>query len=298
MAFPQTGTKLANLINPQVLSDYIDQKLIDYIRFAPLADIDTTLVNAPGSILTLPKYAYIGDAAVVAEAGDIPIKQLSATSTPVPVYKIGNGVQITDEAVLSGYGDPVGEAVSQILKSIASAFESKFIANLEGNTNYYAAAGSQINTTDVAKSLALFGEDIDGAKVLLVDPATYNTFISGVTGWIPASQMAAEAVIKGVVGEVYGCQVVVTNRIKNGHAYIVKPGALKLIMKRDTLVETDRDIINKSTVITADKHACTYLANDSKVITIVKHGETIPPASADDDNADETPETPETPGQE
>lgn len=50
-------TKLANLINPQVIADFVDQKLIDKIVFAPLADIDQTLVGRPGSVLEFPSYA-------------------------------------------------------------------------------------------------------------------------------------------------------------------------------------------------------------------------------------------------
>lgn len=47
-------TKLANLLDPQVVADLVDKKLIYNIRFAPLAEVDTTLVGVPGSTLTLP----------------------------------------------------------------------------------------------------------------------------------------------------------------------------------------------------------------------------------------------------
>ena len=35
-------TKLSNLINPEVIADFIEQKLVDNIVFAPLAEIDYT----------------------------------------------------------------------------------------------------------------------------------------------------------------------------------------------------------------------------------------------------------------
>jgi hypothetical protein len=50
-------TKLANLINPEVLADYIDKKLINKIVFAPLATVDTTLVGAAGDTIKFPSYA-------------------------------------------------------------------------------------------------------------------------------------------------------------------------------------------------------------------------------------------------
>ena len=50
-------TKLANLINPQVLADYVDAKLSDKVVFAPLATVDDTLVGNPGDTLSFPSYA-------------------------------------------------------------------------------------------------------------------------------------------------------------------------------------------------------------------------------------------------
>lgn len=57
MAATENTTMLANLLDPQVVADFIDKKLIDYIRFAPLAKIDNTLVGRPGDEVTLPAYA-------------------------------------------------------------------------------------------------------------------------------------------------------------------------------------------------------------------------------------------------
>ena len=73
MPFPVTGTKLANLFDPQVVGAMIDKKLVNKMVFAPLATIDSTLEGQPGSTLTLPYYTYIGDATDVAEGADIPI---------------------------------------------------------------------------------------------------------------------------------------------------------------------------------------------------------------------------------
>jgi hypothetical protein len=53
---------------------------------------------------------------------------------------------------------------------------------------------------------------------------------------------------------------------------IVRAGALGLELKRDTMVESDRDIIHKSTVITIDKHYVAYLKDASKVIKITIAG--------------------------
>ena len=265
------GTYLENLVNPEVMADMIDKKLVDAIKFAPLAEIDYTLNNRPGDTITLPSWNYIGDSALVAEGSDITIHQLTATTVSATVHKYGIGVQITDEAVLSGYGDPVGEAARQEILSIAGAFDDEFLTVLGSiaSTMTYTASASSIAANDLSDALELFGEDIDGAKVSVVEPALY-TKLRNTQNWLPASEIAADRLIRGAVGEAFGCQIIVSNKLKNsGNAYIVKPGALRLFLKRDTMVETQRNIINKSTVMTADKHGVASLYDASKAIKVV-----------------------------
>lgn len=50
-------TKLTNMIDPEVMASMISATLPNKIKFAPLANIDTTLSGRPGSTLTVPKFA-------------------------------------------------------------------------------------------------------------------------------------------------------------------------------------------------------------------------------------------------
>ena len=261
------GTYLANLFNPQVVGDRINKKLFDYIRFAPLARVYNNLVGRPGSTVTLPFYNSIGAATLVGEGQDIPISQLTESTVSVTISKYAKGVQITDEAVLSAYGDPIGEAVDQIAQSIGQAYDNAMLAAMGTSADANMTTAAAALTADgIASALTLFGEDIDGDKVILVSPAGYET-IRKANGWIPGTEVAANMIIRGTVGMIHGCQVVVSNKLIAANAsYIVKPGALAIYNKRDILVETDRDIINKSTVITADRHAAVYVLDKSKLI--------------------------------
>lgn len=267
--FNANGTMLANLVNPQVLADMIDKKLVDYIKFAPLAVIDNTLEGRPGDTLTLPSYNYIGDAVAFGEAEDISIGQLTAGTKTVKVSKFGRGVELTDEAMLSGYGDPLGEAVKQIGMALGSYEDNAMLACMENSVLEYHFE-SALTADTIAEAEELFGEDIEGEKVLLISPAMY-TALRKADDWCPASEIAAELIIKGAVGMIHGCQVVISNKLKGkDEAFIVKPGALRIFLKRGVLVETDRDIIAKFTVITADKHSVCYIYDDSKIIRICK----------------------------
>jgi hypothetical protein len=71
------------------------------------------------------------------------------------------------------------------------------------------------------------------------------------------------------VGQIFGCDVMVSNRLKtSGNAYIVKPGALRLFLKRDTLVAADRDILRRVNVLTVTKHYAADLYNAANAIKI------------------------------
>ena len=272
-------TKLSNLVNPQVMADLVEKKLHDLIRFLPLADVDSTLAGRPGDTLYLPSYSYIGDASTLGEASTLTPASLNAGTVSVAVHKLAQGVELTDEAVLSGYGDPMGQAAMQVATAIANGVDNEMLTALTGIGSAMTHAGSSsggVVPADISAALELFGEDIDiGEKVVLVSPGLYTAIRNTNNTWLPASEIAADRLIRGAVGEIYGCQIIVSNKLKNATpanelAFIVKPGALRLILKRDTLVETDRNILKFTTVITGSKHEACYLYDASKAIKITK----------------------------
>ena len=264
-------TVLANLIDPQVIADFIDEKLTDKMVFAPLATIDTLLEGRPGSTVTMPSWQYIGAASTVAENASIPLTSLTQSSVSVAIHKIAKGTEFTDEAALSGYGDVAQESGVQLVTAIADGLDGEMLAVLESIASTMSSSYTSTGLTadDVNNALELFGEDIDdGARVLLVNPAD-ATKLRKASDWLPASEIAADRMVRGAIGEIYGCQVIVTNRLKGKkEAFIVKPDALRLFLKRDTMVESDRDIVYKKTVVTADKHFAAYLYNASRAIKI------------------------------
>ena len=120
-----TGTtKIANLIDPEVMAPMISAKITNAIVATPFAKIDTTLAGKPGDTITVPKYEYIGDAEDLAEGVTADKTLLTTTSAPFKVKKAVKQVELTDEAVLSGYGNPVGEPNSQLAKAIASKVDN------------------------------------------------------------------------------------------------------------------------------------------------------------------------------
>ena len=273
------GTYLASLINPEVFADFMDKKLTDAIKFAPLCDIDNTLVGSPGSVIKVPAWNYIGAASTTSEGENVTISVLSASSASATIHKVAKGVQITDEAVLSGLGDPIGEAMRQETLAIADAVDGEIVTALEaitGDMLYETASTSTpLAATDINAALEKFGEDVDNGQNVIVVSPEFATVLRNASGWVPASEIAADRVVRGAIGEAYGCQVIISNRLKTSKsAFILKPGAIRIFLKRDTLVEADRNIVNFSTTITASKHFVAYLYDASKAIKLQKKAAT------------------------
>ena len=271
MAATSNATLLQDLFVPEVVADAIDKKLADAIRFAPLAVIDNTLVGRAGDELTMASYEYIGDAEDVAEGTDIPIAKLSQDTEKVKVSKIGKAVEFSDEALLSGANNDIAEeAAKQVVLAVNSKLEADLIEEMSTKavlTSELSLAGGNI-THGIADALSKFGEDIDGEKVLLVSPAVYTALVKS-DGWIPNTEAGANIIINGTVGSIFGAQVVLSNRLtKRNEAYIIKPGALRIVMKRNTLGEFDRDILAEMNYIKASKLFAPYVYDKSKVIKI------------------------------
>lgn len=265
-----TQTKLANLVNPQVMADMISAGVKSKIKFSPLARFDETLAGQAGDTITIPKYAYIGDAEDLTEGEAMGTTVLTASTQTATVKQAGKAVEITDKAALSGYGDPVGEAEKQLETSIAQKVDKDCVEALASATLTHDAV-AVISYNAVVDAIDNFEEEDDEQKVLFIHPLQKGTlrkdpkFIENVPN----------AFMTGVIGEIAGCQVVASNKVPKddvGGTYsnlIVKPGALAIYLKRDVLVETDRDILAKTTVISADEHYVAALEDESKVVKLV-----------------------------
>lgn len=262
-------TKLANLINPEVMKDMISAELANAIRFAPLARMDNTLVAQPGNTVTVPRFEYIGDAKDVAEGAPIDLELLTTSTQQASIKKAAKGVELTDESLLSGLGDPVGESVKQLRMSIANKIDNDALAALGTTTLTYGDGTGNLTVAVVEGAQGVFNDEDTEDMVLIANPADAADLRNDAAGnWTRSSALGDNILVSGAFGEILGAQVIRSRKLAKGTAYLVKRGALAIYMKRDVLVESDRDIVTKTTVITADEHYGVVLEDESKAIKI------------------------------
>ena len=275
-------TKLSNLVNPEVMADIINAGLPAKIKFAPIANIDKTLVGIAGDTITVPKYEYIGDAEDVAEGVKMGTTVLTTSTTQATVKKAGKAVEITDESVLSGYGDPIGQATNQLKMSIAAKVDNDCVAALRKASLTFDGVAKKISYAGIVDAVDKFSEEEMGSeKIIFVHPNQVTTLRKD-ADFLDKNKYPLEVLMNGVIGSIAGCQVVVSRKVpenkeKTGYEnYIVNcggskddPHALSIYMKKNVDVEDDRDILAKTTIISADEHYTAVLSNEAKVVKAI-----------------------------
>ena len=268
-------TKLENLFVPEVIAQEVEQKLIDKLVMEQFMEVDSTLQGRAGDTVTLPSFSYIGDAADVAEGEAIPTSDLQSSTRQATIKKIGKGVPVTDEAVLSGYGDPIGEATTQLAVAIKSKLDADTQAMLDTDVKAGMTVGdgsAELDDALISKALVKYGEDIEGQMVCPINPDQLASLRDN-NFFIPASEIAADVRVNGSLGMIHGVQFVIRNRVKavggKINNYIIKERPIKYLLKRDILVETVRDASTQTTTIYASKLGDAFLYDESKVVKMV-----------------------------
>ena len=284
-------TKIEDMIVPEVMADMISAKVEAKVIISKIAKVDTTLVGQPGNEVTVPQYKYIGDAEDVAEGVSMGTAKLETGSTSFTIKKAGKGVSITDEAILSGYGDPVGEANKQLGIAIANKIDNDVVAVInkeyaagtaeDGVKLIYDGSAKVISYAGVVDAEDLFDEEVASDKVIYVHPKQM-TQLRKDADFISADKYDGKVMTSGEVGKIGTCRVVRSKKVKldSTGAYYLNPivkmtndaeteedaPAVTIYLKRDTQVERERKADSGITNIYANKHYGVALTNTTKVV--------------------------------
>lgn len=273
-------TKLENLVDPEVMAPMISAKLEKAIVATPFAKIDTTLQGQPGSTITIPKYKYIGDAEEVAEGVAQGDATLTTETAEYTIKKIVKDVTLTDEAILSGYGNPVGEANNQLAKSIASKVDNDVMDELKGAQVVY-NSNTSISYDEVVNAIDLFNEEENVDKVMFVHPHQVSELRKD-DDFISNDKYNNNVIMKGEIGMIANTRIVPSRKaVNDAGTYYLNPivelraesqtgdeelSAVTIFLKRGVNVETDRIVKGKKTLISADEHFVAALTDESKVV--------------------------------
>lgn len=276
-------TQMANMINPEVMGDMINAKIEALAKITPYAKVDTTLQGVPGDTKTVPSWNYIGDAEDIAEGAEVGLTQMTAASTTFTIKKAMKAVGITQEAVNSGLGNPIGQAESQLAKSIVGKVDNDVLAAALTATNVHDAA-AVIGYAGIVDAVTKFEDEEDGVeKVMFISPKQEATLLKD-PDFLSADKFTGGVAVNGAIGKIAGCWIKKSNKIKAKSSVYTCPiiklepdsaeteytedelPALTIFLKKDTSVDTEWFPKKQQTDITACKYYGVALTNAAKVV--------------------------------
>ena len=205
-------TQMNKMINPEVMGDMISAKIEALLKITPYAKVDTTLQGVPGDTKTVPKWAYIGDAVDVAEGAEVELTEMSTSSETFSIKKAMKSVGLTQEAINSGYGDPVGQAEIQLAKSIAGKVDNDVFAVALGGTKTSGDGSSAISYSGVVDVVDAFNEEDITDKVMFVHPSQVSKLRKD-SDFISADKYNNNVMVTGEIGMICQTRIVPSKKV-------------------------------------------------------------------------------------
>ena len=207
-------TKMQDMINPEVMGDMLDAKIEAQLKLTPYARLDNTLEGVPGDTKTVPAWNYIGDAEDVAEGEEVDTTKMTSSKSTFSIKKAMKSVSITQESINSGLGNPVGQAETQLAKSIAGKVDNDVLAAAYEAQMTAGDGTSQIGYNELVDASTKFEDEEDGIeKVLFIHPNQEATLLKD-SNFISADKYEAGVMVKGAIGKVAGCQVKKSKKVR------------------------------------------------------------------------------------
>ena len=283
-------TTMNNMVNPQVMGDMINAKIEALAKITPYAKVDTTLQGIPGDTKTVPSWNYIGDAVDVAEGVEVDLTAMSASTTTFTIKKAMKSVGLTQEAINSGLGNPVGQAESQLAKSIVGKVDNDVLDAALTATNIQDTK-AVIGYAGIVDAVTKFEDEEDGIeKVMFISPKQEATLLKD-PDFVSADKFQAGVAVNGSIGKIAGCWIKKSNKIKAKSGVYTCPiiklepdsaeteytedelPALTIFLKKDTSVDAEFKPRSQIHEITAAKYYGVALTNAAKVV-LAKFAET------------------------
>jgi hypothetical protein len=270
-----------SFIKPEIYKGLVREKFDSKIKVSALA---TNLgeiegFRSVGETIVFPKWSLIGDVEEMVKGDSMTPEELAQTSTTASIKMVGKAVKVYDIEDLTALGSQVDESATQTALKMARKLDADLVVEaLTSSLVSPTVAGKEITEEELDTANVLFGDEIDvdefaGIVVHSYLVPSFYKMDSFVNAGNTTSADANGIVRNGLLGYFRGIPVYVANSGTYDQAkdecvtFIIKKNALGYKMKRDLNVETQRNILDKSTDVASDMiYAVKLLADDGVVV--------------------------------
>jgi len=257
----------------------------------PLSTPDNTLVGTPGDSVDMPFWAYIGDADVLTEGVAMTPVAMSMSSDRATIVERGKAIELTDNAIMNALGNPNDQARVQLALSISRRIDTDLrVAAVATHTSsgaddpfkttaplLFAGGANVLSWAAFVDAITVMGDDYDPNEMAaIIIHSKQRGDIMKDSQFTDVSKFGADAVtLRGEIGKIGLVPVLVSDRttVVTGtpdtyKSLIIAKGALSLKYKRQAIVETDRDILTRTNLITTNVHYAAKRVNDRGVVVL------------------------------
>lgn len=217
-------TTKSKTVVPEVLADMIDAKITAQLKVTPYAKVDTSLEGVPGDKVKIPCWGYVGDAVDVAEGQEVELTEMTTTTSEFSIKKAMKAIGLTEEAVNSGYGDPMGQATSQLAKSIAGKVDSDILDAAYTAPMTVNKSSAVIGYDAIVDCATKFEDEEDGIdKVMFIHPKQEASLLKD-ADFLSADKFTSGVAVNGAIGKIAGCWIKKSAKVKQVDAVTAVTG--------------------------------------------------------------------------
>lgn len=279
--FVMVQTDSTSVIIPEVWGDMAQAEFLGAVKVLTSGAVvyDNTLEGQPGESISFPKWMALTELQDLTEGTPLVPEKMDSSSAQATIKEAGKAVEITDRSKLVGLGDPEAEARRQfgvlsarkLDRDLITAAAADETAQGGGNPLRYTTAAGKTTFTyldAIVPAVAQFGDEWDPALFagLFIHSQQFAQVIADPQFIDQAKLGATTPVLSGQLGVLAGVPVAITDRLTAGQYMMLKRNSLGALYKRRPLVESDRDILARSTVVTTTQHYAVKRLTDRGVL--------------------------------
>jgi hypothetical protein len=267
-----------NVIVPEVYAELVREKVAGKVMVAQACKILGDLKGKVGETLTMPKWAYIGDAKDIVLGTPMEATNMKQTSTTATIKMIAApAISVNDYDDVVELGSALDEASKQQGTSIARKLDIDAITEGKKTVLQKQLATKNTVTFDEMNAiLGLYGDDANASDFEFI--AIHSAFIPSflkMDGFVSAevtfTAQGNGIQLNNLLGYFRGIPVVVSDRLYDntnteGFILVIKKDSIGLIPKESPFTEVARDASTRTNTIFTSQYYAMALIDDAGVV--------------------------------
>ena len=267
-----------NVIVPDVYAQLVRDKIAGKVKVAQFLVNLGDLHGKVGETLTMPKWAYIGDAKDWDINTPMDVTQMKQTSTTATIKAIqAPAVKVADYDNEVELGNAIEEASNQQAIGVARKYDTDAIAcALTSPLKYQLATKNAVTQDEMIAILGLYGDDRDSADfdAIVIHSSFAPSFYKMdmfTSRNLTMTEDGNGIAVNGEIGTFLGIPVVLSDRLydatnQEGFILVMKKNAISIIPKENPFAEASRDASLRQTTIYLSQFYAMALTDDTAIV--------------------------------